>query len=294
MSLQFIFNPCKVYLKKSILWGFLFLTIGLKSCINISFVNNYASSSLKSIQKYEEIDYNFKQNCLDKCRDNNIRHLLLQSHDCDCQDDEKADSVTQIIYTALNGYFEGLTNLSNNDLTCYKMNSMSKALTEGEFGSLKIDKEQAEAFSNISKILVKAITDEYRKRKLKEFVRAGNSSVQVLIQCLIMNLSSSLSGKLEIQKQRYESFYFDLVRDTSLSTYEKQKAVMDYFTLHNGIALKQQSLYTYTRTLKKIAEGHQVLNDSLDKKNMKEVRSQLLQYASDIRDLISEFNKIKK
>jgi hypothetical protein len=270
------------------------LTVGLSSCVNLKHVNDFSSSSLKSIKKFEEINYTFKQNCLDNCQDKKINDLSLSAKDCDCKLNEKADSVTLLIYNSVQGYLDGLTNLSNNDLTSYKMDALTKALTEGDFGSIKIEKEQVEAYSKISKILLKAFTDEYRKKKIKEYVKDANQPIKVLITFLDFNLSANLVGKLNVQKQRIESYYFDLTKDPTLSTIEKRKAVEEYYIQLGKIEAKQKELVTYSKALKKITEGHQKLVDNIETLSKDEIKELLTQYSSDIQDIISEFNKLKK
>lgn len=270
------------------------LTVGLGSCVNLKYVNDFSSSSLKSVKKFEEINYSFKQNCLDNCLDKKINDLSLSTKDCDCKTNEKADSVTLIIYNAIKDYLDGLTNLSNNDFTNYKFDALNKALTEGDFGSIKIEKTQVDAYSNISKILLRAFTDEYRKAKIKKYITNANAPIKILLTFLDFNLSANLEGKLNVQKQRIESYYFDLTKDPTLSILEKRKAVEEYYQQLGKIEAKQNEIFTYSKALKKIVEGHQKLVDNIDKLSKAEIKEQLTQYASDIQDIISEFNKIKK
>ena len=82
------------------------LTVVLSSCVNLKHVNDFSSSSLKSIKKFEEIKFSFKQNCLDNCQDNKINDLNLKAQDCDCKLNEKADSVTLLIYNSVRGYLD--------------------------------------------------------------------------------------------------------------------------------------------------------------------------------------------
>ncbi len=269
------------------------LTVGLSSCVNLRHVNDFASSSLVSMGKFEEINYSFTQNCLENCHDRKIAELNLNADDCNCELNEKADSITLLIYNSVRGYLDGLSSLSNNDLTSYKMDALSRSLTENDFGSVKIENEQVEAYSEISGILLKAFTDEFRKRKIKEYVTEANEPVKVLIAFLDFNLSSNLAGKLNVQKQRLESHYFDLTKDPALSAFEKRKLVEEYYLRLNAIEAKQTELFTYSNALKKIAEGHQILVDNIDDLNNDEIKILLTQYSGDIQGLISEFNKLK-
>ena len=270
------------------------LIIGLSSCVNLKYINSYSSASLKSIQGFETINYSFKQCCLDNCQDKKINNLNLDAEDCDCTMDEKADSVTLILYNAVKGYFDGLNNLSGNELTDYKTDGLTKALNEGNFGSIKIDKQHVEAYSNISKILLRAFTDEYRKHQLKVYVREANDPLKVLIKFLDLNISGNLAGKLTLQKQRIKSYYFDLTKNLLLSPFEKRRAVQDYFQQLGEIEARQKELQTYSKALKIIAEGHQKLSDNIDHFSTAEIKGLLFQYACDIRDVKTEFDKIKK
>ena len=271
----------------------LLLTAGLSSCVNLKYINNFSSESLKSIQKFETISYSFKQCCLDNCINKKINNLNLDAEDCDCKLDEKADSVTLILYNAVKGYFDGLHNLSDNELTNYKMDGLTKALNEGNFGSIKIEKKQVDAYSNISKVLLRASTDEYRKHKIKGYVTEANEPVKVLIDCLDLNLSGNLAGKLNLQKQRIQSYCFDLTKDPSLSPFEKRLVVKDYYQQLAEIEARQNELRTYSKALKIIAEGHQKLAANIDKFSNAEIKGLLFQYACDIRDVVTEFEKIK-
>jgi len=127
------------------------VTLGISSCVNLKHVNEFSVSSLTSLSKFEEIDYSFKQNCLENCLDKKIDSLVVKQISCNCASDEKADSVTMIIYQALKGYFDGLTHLSNNELTTYKMDALNSSLISGA----GLDKTQVEACSNISIIVEK-------------------------------------------------------------------------------------------------------------------------------------------
>ena len=272
----------------------LLLAIGLGSCVSLKHVNDFSSSSLKSIKKFEDIDYSFKQNCLENCHDKKINELSLSLNDCDCKSNEKADSITLVIYRSVRRYLDGLTNLSNNNLTNYKMDALTKALTKGDFGSIKLEKQHVDAYSNISKILLRAFTDKYRKHKIKDYIRAGNEPFIVLTGFLDFNLSENLAGKLNIQKQRIESYYFDLIKDSTLSTLEKRKVVEEYFLRIGKIETKQKELLTYSKTLKKISEGHVKLVENIDKLSNDAIKTEIIGYATDIKSLISEFNELKK
>ena len=268
--------------------------IALSSCVNLKHVNEFSSTSLQSIKSFEELNYSFKQNCIDQCIRNNIHDLKINSESCDCKLDKVTDSITLKIYGSINGYFDGLAKLSDNDLTSYKTENLETALTEGDFGSITIEKKHVESYSKVSKILIRAFTDSYRKSKIKGYVKEANEPVKELIGFLDFNISANLNGKLDVKKTRIKADYFDLLKDNSLSTVEKRNSVREYYSEINEIENQQKKLETYSKSLNKISKGHQKLYDNIDKLSVKEIKQALFQYASEIKSIISEFKKIEE
>jgi hypothetical protein len=271
------------------------LIIILSGCVNLKYVNDFSTASQKGLKQFEEINYSFKQFCLDTCYDYNLRELNLIPKDCECQLSEQADSVTLLIYHAAIGYIDGLTSLSNKDLTSYKMDAMTKALTAGKFGTITIDKKQADAYKSIADLLLKAFTDKYRNRKLKEYVKEANEPFKVLISSLDFNLSENLSGILNAYEEGIRNDFFTWTKkDSTLSNFEKRIVTKEYYQHLENIEARHKEILTYSRTLKKIRDGHQKLADNVDKLSNDEIKRQLFQYASDIKDIISEFDNLKK
>lgn len=272
----------------------LLLATVLSGCVNLNYVNNFSSASLKSVRNFEEIEYGFEKNCLENCLETQIKNLSLISQKCDCRADESADSVTLLIYRAVKGYLDGLARLSDNSLTNYKVNVLTKSLNEGDYKSMNIDKVHADAYMKISDIMLEAFTNGYRRNKIREYVYTGNEPLKTLITFLNFNLSENLTGKLNVQKEQLKNFYFDLSLDSTLSAFEKRKAVEEYYSRLNQIGVHQKELMTYSKILKKVAAGHQKLADNLQKMKSLELIEQLTQVACDLEDLISEYNKIAK
>ena len=162
------------------------------------------------------------------------------------------------------------------------------------FGSIKIEEDHVEAYTKLSEILLNAFTNKYRKNKIKKYVKDANEPLKVLITFLDFNLSSNLIGKLNVQKERIKIYYFELIKDASLSTLEKRKAVEVYYSRLNSIETIEKELITYTKALKKISKGHQKMLDNIDDFNEEEIKEILAQYTSDIEDIISELDKLKK
>ncbi len=283
-------------LKKTFPIGLLLIfIIGLNGCVNLKSVNNFSSMSYNGINKFEDIDYSFKRHCMDRCRFEFSKKLDIEREVlCECDMYIKADSVTLLLYTAIKGYLEGLTNLSNNELTSYNFDAAKKALTNDALGNIKIEKEQVEAYSNISKILLRASTDIYRKNKIKKYVEDANEPLQVLIAKFKFILQENLSGELDFRKERTYVYYRDIAGKPNLSENEKRKIVSDYYEQLSDINSKQDQINVFVKILEDISSGHQKLYDDRDKMTTNELKSIMTAYSSNIQDIISELNKLFK
>lgn len=269
------------------------LWLFVASCVNLKKVNDYASTSSKSIKKYEELGYNFVKACNDKCVIEQLDKKQFVENSCDCKASNQADSVTLVLYNAIKGYFDGLAKLSNNEVTSYKFDALTKALKDGNFGDVKIDKEDVDAYAKISSILTKAITDGYRKRKVSEYIGEANDAIKVLLDALKFNLISNLSKTLETRRDRFEGYYFDLFDDTTTSAYEKVKIIQDFNSANSDIDSKKKQITTFGKGLNTISQGHQKLFENRNKLNARELKKLLSQYASDIQDIVDEITKLK-
>lgn len=263
------------------------------SCVNLKEVHDYSSSSAKSIKKFEEMGYSFSKACTEKCLVEQLEKQQLSRSACHCSGEKSADSVTNLLYDAIKGYFEGLADLSANQLTSYKFNSLAKALKETQFGEVSFSKDQVDAFANIASIVSRAVTDAYRKKKLSVYIGDANESIKTLIDAFDFVMISSLAKRLQTQQQRLESYYFDLSTDNTASAYEKKKIIEEYSVALNDLESRKKLITSYSRGLRTISKGHQELFENRNKLKARELRNLMVQFASDIEDVVTAFNKIK-
>lgn len=273
--------------------AFLVPVLLLASCVNLKKVNDYATNSTRSLNQFEELGYTFVKACNEVCQLEQLDKQQLREAECDCRNEQAADSVTFAIYSAVKGYFEGISKLSDNELTNYKFDALTKALKEGDFGGVTINKDHVDSYAKISGILTRAVTDNYRKRKLSTYIGAGNDAIKVLLNALEFNLVSNLSKRLETKRQRIEGYYFDLSTDANASAYEKKKVIEEYGEAVANLKAKKEQIAVFGKGLRSIAAGHQKLFENRDKIDAESMKESLTQYASDIQDVVDEFNKLK-
>ncbi|WP_350285828.1 hypothetical protein [uncultured Croceitalea sp.] len=266
----------------------------LSACVSLKHVHDFSSASLTGVQGFNELGYSFESHCKANCRAASIRNLNILDEDCDCTSDQMADSVTLKIYNVVQGYFDGLTKLSDKTLTNYKTDDLQQALIEGDFGSITVGQKEVTSYSKISGVLLRVFTDTYRKNKLKGYVKEANTPVLQLLAFLKLNISSNLQGKLNVRRQRARSYHFDLVNDSTLSNYEKARVVKAYHNELHDIDQKQVKLLVYGKTLDTITEGHQQLFNQIDHLNEAAAKQVLYQYASELGTMITELKKVNE
>jgi len=273
----------------------LLVSIILNSCVSLKSVDNFSSTSLNGLKKFEEINYSFQQHCIERCQFEAIKEFDIKKEtDCKCDIYKQADKATLLIYNSIKGYLTGLANLSNNNLTDYSANSLEKSLKEGAFGDISIEKKHVEAYSTILEILSRSITDGYRKNKIEIYVEEANEPIQVLLDKFQFILKENLEVELDFKKERLFDYYQDMKLNNTISDYEKGKATIDYYQQLFDIDAKQKQIGAFARSLKSISDGHQKLYDNRNKMSANELKVLLASYTSDIQDIISEINKLKK
>lgn len=274
----------------------LFVSLSFSSCINLKAVNDYASASSKGIQKFEDIKYSYNQQCLDKDKFKTIIKSEIKKDDDklnnSCENFKEADNANLLTYTAINNYFKGLANLSNDDLSKFNFDPLNKSLTEGDFGTIHIDKATVDAYTKIAQLLSKPIADIYRSNKIKKYVGDANAPIQILLSKFQFMQENTAIG-LNSQKDDLFDDYDNLIDIKKLTDYEKIITVREYYKQLSDINYKKQQSEIFTNALQTIAEGHQKLYNNRNKMTEEQIKKLLIEYSSTIKDVITEFNKLK-
>lgn len=263
-------------------------------CVSLRSVSDFSSASVSGIKKFDDIAYSFHRHCMQSCGFEAIRSFEIRREtECDCADYRKADRITRQIYNSLKSYFTGLSNLSDNKLTSYNFKSLENSLTKGDFGTISIDDEDVEAFTNLSGILLRASTDLYRRSRIRDYIGEANSHVQILLEKFQFIVGQNLKRELDFRKEKLYSYYREMKLGNTLNDYEKGKAATDYYNQISDIQTMQKQMDAFARSLNSISEGHQELYDSRNKISARELAIRLAGYACDIQDIISEMDKLK-
>lgn len=274
----------------------LFSSLATFSCVNLKTVGDFSTASVAGIQNFEQIDYTFLDHCLDRCKDEAISKIeFRRTLECSCEVYAEADSVTQLFYRTIGGYFLGLEDLSQNELTDYSTDAVVNSLTATEMGPLKIDENLAVAYTSLSNTLLRATTDFYRRRKLSAYIEEANAPLQTLLGSWQKIIRTNLKGELRFKKERMYSYYMDVKMSGALKTdYDGRRATAEYYQALDEIQQLEKQMDLFAEGLAEIAAGHQVLYDNRDKLSVKDIAIDMLGYSAEVKTLVSEFNKLNQ
>ncbi|WP_194776563.1 hypothetical protein [Pararhodonellum marinum] len=268
-----------------------FICLFFSACTNLRHVSEFSANAITSLGQYENLDYGFEQSCLDNCLERKIETFDLEMN-CSCDGDQKADSVTFLLYQNLMTYFRGLNRLAANELTRFNTSGITAGIQEGNFGSINMNRQQVSAFVDLGQVLTNSVTGNYRKSKLKAYVKEADPAVQELLGFLRFNLSDNLTQKVRAQQLLLKDNYFFLLREPSLSELEKRSATGEYYERIRNLEGNNREIKVYTSLLEKLADGHRELAENIDRMKFSDLQSLMFGYAEDLTQLHQVLNKV--
>jgi len=197
--------------------------------------------------------------------------------------------LTTFFYKTIAGYFSGLDQLSADKTTDYQFDTLGT-----QVAGLNVPSETAGAYAKLAGILTKAVTDGYRRNKLKAYIREADPPLQILLKYLRSNVSTSLAIKLNASKSKLEGDYVDLLRNSKENDYQKRQIIQEFYSKNAAIESQLAQLKGFAALLQTVAAGHRQLADNLDKFNTADLKSQLSGYASQIGDIRTQIEILKK
>jgi hypothetical protein len=274
---------------------FLASSFCLGGCVNLKAVHDFSTASVAGLKNFEEIDYTFLDHCMDRCEEEAISKFEIQrSLECPCDLYIKADSVTQLMFQQITGYFEALGALAQPGLTTYNTGAFVSSLTAEQMGPIKIDDNLAASYTALSNILLSATSGTVRKSKLAAYIEEANQPLQVVLEAIQGIIHTNLKGELRFKKERLYGFYMDMkMKNTLLSDYERARAATEYYQALREIQQKEKQMDLFVAALAKIAAGHQTLYDNRNKLTVNDLALSMLSYSAQVETLVSEFNKLK-
>jgi len=261
----------------------IFLVFG--SCASFSEINTLAIKSSESLQQYKTLEYNFTFNCSETCYQRALedKRFALAPPTCDCVEEKKTDKNVKRLFTVLDTYFKGLQRLSNDKLVNYSFDTMADPLTKGKF----IEEKDIKPFLNLSQSIATMITNKYRAKQLSTAIEKSNPDVLLLLEKLQQIIEENLVPTLTNKRGELQQVYLEIFSDSLNSNYDRFMIKDRYFKELNAVSKKESELLKYSKSLIKIAKGHQLLYDNRYNFDKETTKNAIVELYSELSEMIN-------
>jgi len=257
----------------------------LTSCGSFSEINTLAIKSSESLKKFKTLEYNFTINCSETCYQRALEdnRFALAPPTCECTEEKKTDKNVKRLFTVLDTYFKGLQRLSNDKLVNISFSSISEPLTEGDF----IKEEDIKPYLNLSQSIANMITNKYRAKQLSLAIEKANPDVLLLLEKIQQIIEQNLVPTLTNKRGELQQVYLEIFSDSANSNYDRFMIKDRYFNELNAISEKESELLKYSKSLNKIAVGHQLLYDNRNNLDKETAKNAIVKLYSELSELIN-------
>lgn len=268
--------------------------IGLSlSCTSLIPVQDLSKEALEGIGQFKEIEYNFHAACLEECTFAKVSQFEIEREEnCACDLYLKADEQVNNLYFVLMDYWEGLYQLSSMEINHYNLNRPANALAASKLIEFKED--QLLAFQKLSEISLKAVTGQYRKNRVIEYMKEADPYQQIISEKLVFVLNENLLGLMEIQKEAWYSFYKGMSFDPALNAIDKASGAREYYQLLADHRTRTDQIMVLIEVVEFIAEEHHKLVSSDLKLNSANFKAEIGRISADLRTLHYTYEQLKK
>jgi len=276
------------------------MLVGFNSCVDLKQVHNYAIASSSNLQNFESLGYSFNNCCINSSQYQKMQKRIIESNNTQkpnpCSQEAKlADSATNLIYNKLKDFFDGIANLSNN-VSVTKLDTLTGVLSQAKIGNITITKDQADAYSAITKTIMDAATNAYRAKKVKQYIQAAKNPIDTLLDkynSLLNNLETDL--RLNDRAKLHEFYIAEADSFAAHNNYAGGMiAARDYYKETQYLDNKMAQIIILRNGVTARKEGYNKISDNMDRVNRNEIKTATMQYASSISNLIISYNKLKK
>ena len=169
-------------------------------------------------------------------------------------------------------YMDALGQLAADGLPAYdkELDALGNAVKEAKFA----DQGEAAAFSAVSKILVKAVTDHWRQGKLVSLIEETDGPFQVVVGALVKVVEQGFTADVEIERVALDKYYSALQREGKDAA--GLAALGEWRELREGqLKGHEATIRNYAVVLKTIAMGHHKLFESRHQLAKPEIQAEI-------------------
>ena len=264
---------------------YVFISAYCTSCLSLKEVNEYAATSITSLNRINTVSYSYADYCRRDCE---LRQMRLGEIDtlynCLCSPvATKADSTIFIIHKTITGYLQAIEQLSNNQNFEYDASGLAGALQDNPL--LKLNEQQKGIFTKAGNILATAATAFYRKKELKKYLEKADPIFSDLMETFIFILNNRLRVQLVLEHEIRFANQKQLLQNAKADNGLKQLIVKQSIADQVFYITHIDYLNCYVTLLGKIRDGHHQLYLQRNHLKDKKVKDLAMRYAADVQDI---------
>jgi len=311
---------------KRILGLFLVLSMSLAStaCVDLTAIQKFTASATEVGKRFPNLAKDLSASCRRQHIYQRVREAQFEpaklaeiTHpekdsdqakwlDAQCKDfKEQEERLTQANAVLIN-YLKTMGDLAADDLTSHDkaLDGLATSFTDANI----FNAPEVGAVKALVGFLTNAVSEGYRRKKLKQALESQNSNIQTLVGALKRIVTQKYVLQLQNERDQLRSYYGtsileyrqymrkvaqnaganpDDVRDPLPIIQVKRLWDDEEITLAERMSAAQ----AYGKALDTIAEGHQKLFDSRNDLNSKQVQATALAYAQTIQSIVEDFRK---
>ena len=259
----------------------------LSSCLSLKEVNEYAATSVSSLNRLQEIKYSYDDYCKRDCELRQMRSGQIDTtYNCLCIPIAiKADSTIRQIQYTVTTYLQAIEQISNNQNFRYDVSPLTIAMQQNTY--LKLSPSQTTTVTKAGNTLATAATVYYRKNQLKKYLEQADTVFAGLMQTFIYLLDSRLRVQL---REDYETHFAN--QNQMLDNAKNDKGLKQFIIRQSlderGYYLRHISLLDcYVSLLGKVKEGHHQLYLQRNHLNDKNIKQLAKRYADEVQGIAS-------
>jgi hypothetical protein len=263
----------------------------LVGCVNLREVNQYAGTSINSLNRINEVSYSFNAYCQNKCELEQLRIGKIDTaFQCECENmAARADEAIQKMHFTIVAYLQAVHQLSDNKGFTYNVNGLAKSLQQNPL--LGLNEQQAGMIDKAGSFIASAATAYYRQKKLNKYVSEADTVFQQLMSTFIFLVGNRLQNQLKIHYQTRMTNLEQMLFNAKGSKPIEQvviKSTLDetaYYRKHRSL------IQSYVELLKVVKDGHHTLYANRTSLNRDNAKRLLTNYVAEIQDLTATFKK---
>ena len=188
-------------------------------------------------------------------------------------------------------YMDSLGQLAADDLVVYdkELDGLNKSLVRA--GALKSG--ESDAVAAITKLVLKAGAEAWRRRQLRELIESANAPFQVVVGALHTTVTQGFMGELENERAALRNHYETLVRSSNDPA--GIAALREWQTLRRADVDERENVaHVYAGLLQKIAAGHEALYEHRGDLSSRQLLADMHKYSKDIKAAFNAVHASKR